>query len=61
MNIAPLDWAVLAIDGDVRTETLHRGIYEAGVFRARLSLAGRFTAPDFAALKIALADVIGRD
>jgi inner membrane protein len=48
----------LNVSGDVQTQKLHRGIYEAAVFRARLDMSGRFLAPDFASLKIAAADVL---
>jgi inner membrane protein len=47
----------LNIAGDVQTQTLHRGIYDAAVFRAAVTLSGRFAPPDFAALKIDLKDV----
>jgi inner membrane protein len=32
----------LKIDGDVQTQTLHRGIYDAAVFRAQVTLSGKF-------------------
>lgn len=51
----------LKITGDVQTQLLHRGIYDAAVFRAQVSLAGRFGAPDLAALKIDPADVLWKD
>ena len=38
----------LKIDGDVQTQTLHRGIYDAAVFRAQVTLSGKFAPPDFA-------------
>ncbi len=43
---------VLNVAGDVQTQTLHRGIYNAVVFRAQVKLSGRFGVPDFGALKI---------
>ncbi len=51
----------LKIDGDVKTQTLHRGIYDAAVFRAQVKLAGKFAPPDFGALKIDLKDVQWKD
>lgn len=36
---------------------LHRGIYNAAVFRAQMKLSGKFAPPDFGALKIDLKDV----
>jgi inner membrane protein len=51
----------LNIDGDVQTQTLHRGIYDAAVYRANATLKGRFSPPDFAALKIELKDVQWKD
>lgn len=42
----------LAVAGAITPEKLHRGIYEAVVYRGSLSVSGRFGAPDFAALKI---------
>lgn len=51
----------LDITGDVQTQTLHRGIYDAAVFRGQISLTGRFAAPDMAALKIDPADVQWKD
>src|ERR1700751_3784175 len=38
----------LNVSGDVQTQKLHRGIYEAAVFRAQVKLSGRFAVPDFA-------------
>src|SRR5215217_2877495 len=52
---------MLNIKGDVQTQLPHRGIYEAAVFRAQVSLTGRFGVPDFAALKIDPADVLWTD
>src|SRR5439155_27074441 len=37
----------LHIAGDVETQMLHRGIYDAAVFRAQVTLSGKFSAPDF--------------
>src|SRR5713101_8596683 len=51
----------LKIDGDVQTETLHRGIYDAAVFRAQVTLSGKFAPPEFGPLKIDLKDVQWRD
>ncbi len=51
----------LAITGDVKTQLLHRGIYDAAVFRAQVGLRGRFGVPDLAALKIEAADVQWED
>lgn len=42
----------LAVDGAIQPEKLHRGIYEAVVYRGSLKLSGKFQAPDFNALKI---------
>src|ERR1700719_4654944 len=51
----------LKIDGDVQTQMLHRGIYDAAVFRAQVTLSGKFALPDFGALKIDLKDVQWKD
>src|SRR5262245_20219078 len=51
----------LNISGTVQTQKLHRGIYEAVVYRARTILSGKFVAPDFGALKIDLKDVQWKD
>ena len=51
----------LKIDGDVQTQTLHRGIYDAAVFRAQVTLSGKFAPPDFGPLKIDLKDVQWKD
>ena len=48
---------VLNVTGDAETQMLHRGIYDAAVFRANVKLSGRFSVPDFAAYKIDLKDV----
>jgi len=42
----------LEISGDVQTQTLHRGIYDAAVFRGMINVSGKFPVPDMAALKI---------
>jgi inner membrane protein len=51
----------LKIGGDVQTQTLHRGIYDAAVFRAQVTLSGKFAPPDFGPLKIDLKDVQWKD
>src|SRR6266581_3649414 len=51
----------LKIEGDVQTQTLHRGIYDAAVFRAQVTLSGKFAPPDFGPLKIDLKDVQWKD
>ncbi|HXA08592.1 MAG TPA: cell envelope integrity protein CreD [Chthoniobacterales bacterium] len=51
----------LQITGDAQTQTLHRGIYNAAVFRAQVKLSGKFAPPDFGALKIDLKDVQWKD
>src|ERR1043166_8331592 len=53
--------AVADITGDVETQMLHRGIYDAAVFRAQVTLAGKFAPPDFGPLKIDLKDVQWKD
>src|SRR5438132_13884864 len=35
----------LNISGDVQTQMLHRGIYDAAVFRAQVTLSGKFGPP----------------
>ena len=52
---------LLKITGDVQTQLLHRGIYDAAVFRAQVSLVGRFGVPDLAALKIDPANALWKD
>src|SRR5947207_1917307 len=52
---------LLNVAGDAQTQMLHRGIYEAAVFRADVKLSGKFTAPDFGALKIDVKDVQWKD
>jgi inner membrane protein len=51
----------LKIDGDAQTQTLHRGIYEAAVYRGQVNLSGKFAPPDFGPLKIDLKDVQWKD
>ena len=46
---------------EVQTQTLHRGIYDAAVFRANVKMSGRFSPPDFGGLKIDLKDVQWKD
>ena len=52
---------LLKIDGDVQTQMLHRGIYNAAVFRAQVTLSGKFASPDFGPLKIDTKDVQWKD
>ena len=42
----------LVIDGDVRGEVRERGIFEVPLYDARISLSGRFEAPDFEAFEV---------
>ncbi|MGE5208240.1 MAG: inner membrane CreD family protein, partial [Alphaproteobacteria bacterium] len=51
----------LKISGDVQTQKLHRGIYDAVVYRAQTVLSGKFSAPDFGSLKVDLKDVQWKD
>jgi len=51
----------LRISGDAQTQTLHRGIYDAAVFRAQTTLSGKFGPPDFGPLKIDVKDVQWKD
>src|SRR5436190_15523659 len=48
---------LLNVSSDAETQMLHRGIYDAAVFRAEVKLSGNFGAPDFGALKIDIKDV----
>ncbi len=48
----------LDIDGEVATEIRHRGIFEAVVYRLKLSLSGRFQHPDPSSAKIPLENVL---
>jgi inner membrane protein len=52
---------LLNVTGDAETQMLHRGIYEAAVFRAQVTLSGKFAVPDFAAFKIDIQDVQWKD
>ena len=45
----------------MQTQKLHRGIYEAVVYRAQGILSGKFAPPDFGPLKIDLKDVQWKD
>lgn len=47
----------LDIEAEIDPQSRRYGIYEAVVYEGQLKMAGRFAAPDFAALKIAEADV----
>ena len=51
----------LNVTGDVQTQMLHRGIYDAAVFRAQVTVAGKFAPPDFAYSKIDIKDVQWKD
>jgi inner membrane protein len=51
----------LHITGDVETQMLHRGIYDAAVFRAQVTLSGKFASPDFWPLKIDVKDLQWKD
>src|SRR5256714_9423436 len=51
----------LEITGDVQTQMLHRGIYDAAVFRGLINVSGTFPLPDMAALKIDPQDVLWKD
>jgi inner membrane protein len=51
----------LNISGNAQTDMLHRGIYNAVVYRAQTTLSGKFVAPDFGPLKIDLKDVQWKD
>src|SRR5438270_7009449 len=51
----------LNVSGNVQTQKLHRGIYEAVVYRAQTVLSGKFLPPDFGPLKIDLKDVQWKD
>src|SRR5204863_3612348 len=42
-------------------QTLHRGIYDAAVFRGMINVSGKFPVPDTAALKIDPKDVLWKD
>jgi inner membrane protein len=51
----------LNVSGNVETQKLHRGIYDAVVYRAQTVLSGKFAPPDFGLLKIDLKDVQWKD
>ena len=51
----------LEITGDLQTQTLHRGIYDAAVFRGQINITGKFPVPDMGSLKIDPADVLWKD
>jgi inner membrane protein len=51
----------LNVSGNVETQKLHRGIYDAVVYRAQTVLSGKFVPPDFGPLKIDLKDVQWKD
>ncbi len=51
----------LNVAGDVETQKLHRGIYQAAVFRAQVTLSGKFAVPNFEALKIDPKDAQWKD
>ncbi len=53
--------AELSVAGDVRPDVLHRGIYEAVVYRTSLQFTGRFDYPSFAEWKVAPEDVLWDD
>jgi inner membrane protein len=52
---------LLNVSGDAQTQMLHRGIYDAAVFRADVKLSGKFAPSDFGALKIDIKDVQWKD
>src|SRR5437762_5654413 len=51
----------LNVSGNVETQMLHRGIYDAVVYRAQTILSGKFVPPDCGPLKIDLQDVQWKD
>jgi len=51
----------LQVTSDAETQMLHRGIYDAAVFRTQVKLSGTFSTPDFGALKIELKNVLWKD
>lgn len=51
----------LKVEGDIQPERLHRGIYEAVVYRGKLRLSGLFSTPDFRALKVDETQVLWDD
>ena len=48
----------LSVTGDVRPDRLHRGIYEALVYRSTLEVTGHFARPSFDEWKVAPEDVL---
>jgi inner membrane protein len=52
---------LLNVTGDVQTQMLHRGIYDAAVFRAQVTVAGKFAPPDFGYFNIDIKDVQWKD
>jgi len=51
----------VGVTGNVQTQMLHRGIYDAAVFHSQVTLSGKFVAPDFGPLKIDPKDVQWKD
>src|SRR5438094_3581604 len=51
----------LKVSGNVETQMLHRGIYDAVVYRAQTTLSSKFVPPDFGSLKIDIKDVQWKD
>src|SRR4030095_4137649 len=51
----------LNLSGNVQTQKLHRGIYEAVLYRGQTVLSGKFAPPDFGHLKIDVKDVQWKD
>lgn len=51
----------LNVSGNAETQMLHRGIYDAVVYRAQTTLSGKFVRPDFGPLKIDVKDVQWKD
>jgi inner membrane protein len=69
-KVEVVEWAVanacflpstFTVAGDIQPATLHRGIYEAVVYRGQLALAAQFARPDFASLRIADTNVLWDD
>ena len=54
-HFLPID---LSVTGDLRPDRLHRGIYEAVVYRSALEIKGRFAKPSFADWKMAREDIL---
>jgi len=51
----------LDIQGEVSPQVLHRGIFEAAVYRSSLDVVATFKLPDFKSLNIAKEDVLWKD